>query len=510
MGKKTNTVIITLAVAGLAYIINRFRNKSKKDATSLAQAIVCMEEKYFEKALSYLNNIKTKNEDILLKIATCHAKSNRPLEAINYIDKCNTKNPDIHLLEKRFFLNKKLNRHKAAFKDVFMLNMLDQNPTHQKETSECLKRYSDAQSFEHKITGQASNINFKEFFDTIFFLDDLSDPIAVFLKSGEYSKCYEYVKDSSSEPYLFFKGCFSFVNGDWDKSVKFLSTGDSVYSKVLCMWLKTHRDNEKMGVKLSTMHADKVLCINSSKNDSYTDENIISESEGDVIMGAVDTADKDIANRNTKTYVPDQDLINEWYKSDDPTVLFYLSRIFENLDDQDQQIRCIDKCIQKKRTAAALSYKIIMLIKQQNAIEASRLIDESLKEFPDDIHLFCIAIEYFLIVNCIQRAYELLYEVEKFESMDVRVFILKFIVAKAAGNIDIAFLRTAIKMDSLYFKSYIYLGKQLLGTEESLDIFEKALSCARNYGELHAVFQLKAVVDMQNELLNEYPQLFEK
>ena len=500
MGKAGGTVILALLVAGTAYTIRNCWGRRTRDGHRLPQAIVCMEKQDFHTALEHLRGIRNKSYEVCLKMYICHEGLGNITDAIIYINRCISMEFSPDLVEKRYLLNKRARMHRDAFKDIFMLNMIDKGQKYNEETSRCLKTYSMLKADSYQIVGWASKINFADFFDTLFFIKDLQDPTAVFIESEEYEKCFDLVRDGSSDLHRFLKGCFCYVNGDLDGAAEALRDEEYMYSRVLHLFIKTGKSKLAVrgDIKDTKCTLDSINCAvpdDESKDTPLIEPNALPKVKNNALAG--------LSNA-------ERALVAQCSGSKDPTILFYLAKILGNLGMQERELRAINQCLKINETAAALSHKIVILITQNKGDESMSLINRALDAFPESINLHCIAIEYFLYSQHIQRSVALLLRIESHHSSDARISLFKYLLSKAAGAPDIGFLRAAIEADPRYYKPYIHLGNHLMGTEESMHLYRKALECARNFNELYTAFQLLIVVEAQDDLLRDYPGLFER
>lgn len=461
MGKKSNAIVFALAVAGAAYAVDKLWRRRPRGSSCLAQAIVCIQEQRFQEALGHLDCVPGKSRDVLLKMAHCHEQLGNLTDALVCVDRAIGDGLDAELLGQRLGLHKSLGMDEDAFRDVFALHLLRPSRENSEATAACLKAYSMRRARAHKIDGWASDINFSDFFETMFFIMDLEDPVAVFIGSGEYEKCYEYVKDESSELHRFIKGCFCYVNGDTAGTLAILKNEAYIYSRMMYAFTMVMRR-------------------------------------------------KDYGARDGGLSTAEEMQLMQWEGSADQTIQFYLAKIWGCLDSTEHQMACINRCLALGQTAPALGAKIVLLIRQERREEAHALIDTALALFPENINLHCIAIECFMHSNDIQKSVSLLLQIECHHCSDPRIYIFKYLLGKAAGSPDAGLLRAAVEADPRYFRSCIYLGNHLMGTDEAPAVYEKALNSARSVDELYVAYQLLTVVETQNALLQEHPELFEK
>ncbi|ELA41261.1 uncharacterized protein VICG_01750 [Vittaforma corneae ATCC 50505] len=362
------------------------------------------------------------------------------------------------LILKRFNLHSSLEMRREAFKDLFLLNLINKDGEHKENASEFLKKICGGLAKAHKIEGLASPVNYADFFETLFFLKDKQDPAIVFLNSAEYKKCFEFVKESDNELHKLILGCFYLVNGDFTASLRTFEclenqqTGNDFvrYAKVLVSFIKSKRLTKK-------------------------------ETENIKESLAIET---------------------------DPTVLYYISKIFESIDSRNLQFEALQKCVTVLPNSCAFCSLIVWHIRQKNHTEAYRLIKSSLKDYTDSMNLVCIALEYFLMERKIEEAVSLMDKAEKVFTNDPRIFLFKYMISEALGRADPHYLSQGIEIDPRYFKLYVYLGNTCPSGEESAAAYRKALDCARNYDEIFTAYQLLIVTETQNELFREFPDLF--
>ncbi|KAM0680004.1 hypothetical protein GINT2_001690 [Glugoides intestinalis] len=450
--KKRNETILAgvVVAAAVCYITAKFfKTKSVREAT-IAHGMACFGEQKYTEALTHFTKVSKPDFNVLEKIFECHERLGNTTNALLYLNKCISLNRSESLIIKRFNAHTSLEMNKEAFKDLFLINLICKDEKYKEKTAEFLKKTSSQLARSFKIKGFASSINYTDFFDTLFFLKDIQDPAVVFLNSGEFEKCFEYVKSSTEELHKLLFGCFCLVNADFANAVKAFEKLTSPYSKILLTFIRSK--------KLATKD------INALK------ERILTET--------------------------------------DPTILLYIAKIFEGNDERTSQFDALEKCLVIYPNSCAACSLIVWYIRQKNKNEAQSLIDKSLKSYPNSINLVCIALEYYTISNNIDSAVTLLEQAERVFVRDPRIFLFKYTISEALGNPDKNFLLQGIEADPKYFKLYIYLGNTSQTGEESADAYRKALGCARSYEEIFTAYQLLIVIETQNELFKEYPDLF--
>lgn len=454
MGKKKEIAILgVVAAVAIGYFANKIIKKGIKRETSKAQGITSFKEKDYKKAIEILSILEDPDFSTCFMIYQANEKTGNLSNALVWINRCIKIKKESELFLKRHEIHKALDLNYEAFKDLFILSMLNKNGGYKEIASGFLKKYSMNQTKTHKISGWASSINFSDFFENIFFLNNLQDPLIVFINSKEYEKCYEFVKDSNDPLHQFILGCLHFVNGHIKDSAIVLEKGkDYPYSKIFLKFIKAKK---------------------------------LKENEIDDLKKLVE-------------------------KEEDTTVLYFMSRIFEAVNEMDYQCRCLDKLISLNAVAPVFNLKIISYFKRGMAEEAAKLIEQSLKSFPDDINLICISLEYFIAVKDMERCQAILRSAENAFKNDPRIYLFKFMESEANDNPEPEFLKTSIRLDDKYFKPYIYLGNSLSDGEECARLFKKALDCARIHDEIFTAYQLLTVVEAQNDLFNDFPELFVK
>lgn len=542
MGRKSSAVVFIAAAAGVAYTLSQFARK-KRDP-HLAQAIVYMEEEGYQAAIDHFVQVANKTPDVLRMLSTCHERVGNLVDALAYLNLCvradslqarstmferlygtvrrlvpghseDEARPEIdinQLIEKRFHLHKKCGLLMEAFKDVFLLNLLEPDAKYNSTTSECLKICSMSKARAYHISGWASDINFSDFFDTLFFLKDVHDPAMVFIASSEFKKCFEYVRDSDTELHRFLTGCFLFVNGDVHVAIEAFGKETFIYSKMMFLFVKiTARpafvssagdDQEERQLKSEQRK-------NTDRKDDASAQPANSPSNPKTHGPETRKRYSDLfGTRDTDIKDAEKAMVLDLSGTEDITIQFYMAKIFGALKNTRLQLESINKCLSGRKTPPAMGYKVIMLIKMEKKEEAINLMNRALDIFPDDINLNCIAIEYFLHCNAVQRSLDLFLHIERIYPEDPRILIFKYLLGKTSGSSDVGVLRKAIGADPLYFKTYIHLGNHLMGDAESKDIYTSALKCARSFDELFTAFQLLIVVETQEALISEYPRLF--
>lgn len=455
MSKKRETIIMgiitTIAVGVITSILY---NKKKELSTTLAQGIVSFNEKKYEEALALLLQVESKDFETILKIVECYEKLGNLTSALIYLNKAIKSKRLSNLIQKRFTFHFSLEMNKEAFKDLFLISLIDKGKEHKEKAADFLKKMCTTLAKNHKITGFASSVNFSDFFETLFFLKDLQDPAVVFLNSGEYEKCLEFIKESENEFHKLLVGCFLLINGEFTQSLKHLesiiTTDFSKYVKILILFIKSKKLTRK---------------------------------------------DLEMLKNNIETET-------------DPTVLYYTSKIFENTDDYTSQFQALQKCIVVFPNSCVINSLIVWYIRQNNSTEAQRLIKSALKDYPNSINLVCISLEFYLIKKNVEEAISLMERAEKVFENDPRIYLFKFMINESLNNSKIEILLEGIKIDPKYFKLYIYLGNNCKSGEESAEAYRKALECARSYDEIFTAYQLLTVIESQNELYKENEDLF--
>lgn len=449
--KIRDSIILGGAVAAaIFYIATRFLKKEAKTNPAFTLAKKCIEEQKYQEALEHLMMIEEKEYDVLLKIFECHERLGNKTNALLYLDRCIKEQRDIQLIQRRFELHSTLEMKKEAFKDLFLVNLIKKEEKYKERAIEYLKKICAQLASAHKPQGHASRINYTDFFETQLFLKTMQDPAIVFINSGEYEKCYEYIKSSPIDLHRFLLGCFSIVNGEPSEASRILGTIKTPQSEILQQFIRSKRLTGKEVAELK--------------------ERIKTES--------------------------------------DPTVLYYMYKIFERQDEKRHQIEALEKSNKIEPNSVATSGLVVCSIRQKRE-DTERRIETGLKDYPESINLVCIALEYYIMQKRLEEAAALLEKAEKLFGDDPRVFLFKYTLGVALGEPNREYLRQGIKKDPKYFRLYIYLGDSCDTGEESVEVFRKALECARSYEEVFEAYQLLYVVEAQNELYKEHPDLFQ-
>jgi len=451
--KKEIAILGVVAAVFVGYVANKIIQKSSKRSSLKAQGIVYYNEGDYKKAIEVLSNIKDPDYKIYLMLSDSNQKTGDFSNALIYLNKCIKMNRSTDLILKRHEIHKILDLGYEAFKDLFVLSMIEKNGVYKESASSFLKKYSANKTKAHKITGWASDINFSDFFENLFFLCDQQDPSVVFINSKEYKKCYDFVSSSGEPLHQFLLGCFNFVNGNIGEGIRILEkTQDFPYSRILLKYIRV--------------------------------------------------------KRLTATEI--EDLKKSIKTQEDPTILYFMSKIFEITNDVSCQDECLDGLLKIQPSPVGFNAKIIRLFKQGHHEEASKLINESLARYPDNINLICISLEYFMAAKEIENFRTILQKAEGAFKDDPRICLFQFMESELDGKPKPEFLRKAIELDDKYFKPYIYLGNSLSDGHECARIFRKALECARTHDEIFTAYQLLTVVEAQNDIFNEHPDLFSK
>lgn len=558
MKNKTSFGILVGALAiGIGYLYKKQKCKQKNEYY-YKQAIHNMNNKNYETSLYFFEKINKKTENILQNMAECYFLIKDYKKAIEAIDVCLSNNLNVEMLEKKYILKKKNRELASSFKDVFLLNLLTQK--YREETTFLLKKISEKRAKGYKIRGWASKICFKEFFDTICFLDELDSPVAVFIKSEEYLKCYNYVKDRDGEVELFIKGCIKMINGDWAGAMDAFMEKEYIYSKLMGYWLQTRRNAENMGVynkkiikNIDQFKQGKTVPVELEKKQSKTEQaankivedmksskekkgsNVLEEDSLEDLVLEDGSINIEESFKEKQENLFDRTVLEEFSENKNPTVLFYLAKIYENLNETELQMKYMKKSLDVKRTGYGVGYNLVCMIKQQEHKDIENAIEKAVEEFREDINIYCIAIEYFIIIKKVNKAKKILACLESMDLKDPRIFILKFLVAKLQEDIKseslkennivepfcgsqnlkeasllckTEYLKKAIRIDPLYLKSYVFLGKEQIEMQEAVKILDDALICAKTFDELYIVYQLLTIAETHQELRKLYPNLF--
>lgn len=470
MVNKKDTAILGVAITLIACYIGSklWKYEKKTDKTAYNKGLVAFKEKEWDIALTLFLSIPDPCFDTFYMIAQCYINLNNSISALKYLDKCisiareekNSKNssftemgngqPLIEIAKLRFQIHNSLGMSRESFKDLFLINLINNSNENKEKANEFLKKLCLNLSKSHKMEGTPSPINYTDLFDTFLFLKDEQDPAIVFINSREFEKCFEYVLESEKPLHRFILGSLYLCNGDQQSAIDIFNELDFHYSKILIKFIKAKR---------------------------LTTEEI-------------------------------EQLKDKMKMEQDPTILLYLSKIFESVGDIKNQFEALQNCISIFSNAPAYCSLAVMYIKQKNHGKASALIRSALKEFPESVNLVCIALEYFLLIKEIEEATKVMEMSEKLFPNDPRLFLFKYMISEVLGKPNIGYLERGIELDPKYYKLYVYYGNVCSSGEESQKSYEKALSCARTFDEVFAAYQLLVVVETQNELFKEFPNLF--
>lgn len=457
MAKKKDALVIGLLAGAAACLVAwRLSRENKQPTTFAAQGFAAFTEGKFEEALVLLLQVKEADFNVNLKIYECYMQLGNLTSGLAALNKCIAMRRAEELVLKRFKLHMALDMEQEAFKDLFLVNLMSNDNTHKDNASDFLKKLCAGLAKTHKIDGFASPINYGDFFETLLFLKGIQDPAVVFINSGEYSKCFDFLKENESSLHRLLLGCFYLINGDFTSALRcfeqVIAGGSDMfqYGEILRLFIRSKK---------------------------------LTKRELDELKARID---------------------NEA----DPTVLFYIARIFESVDERTLQYEALQKCIAASPNSSAFSSLIVWYIRQGNHTEAMRLIKLALKDFPECMNLVCITLEYYLMRKNLEEAVCLMERTEKMSSGDPRVFLFKYMISEAMGKPDLELLKRGISLDRKYFKQYIYLGNACASGEESVVAYREALKCARSYDEIFTAYQLLVVIETQNELFKEHPDLF--
>lgn len=459
MGRRKDAFILGILASAAACFLTSKLIKNKKQTSALAaQGFASFKEQKFEEALTLLLQVENPDFETNIRIFECYERLGSLTNALIYLNRCIKLKRLDSLILKRFSLHSSLEMNREAFKDLFLVNLLNKGGEHKENASEFLKKMCGSLAKAHKIEGFASPVNYSDFFETLFFLKDKQDPAIVFLNSAEYEKCFEFVKGGESELHRFILGCFYLVNGDFAASLRIFESLENQ---------QTSSDFARCAKILMSFIKSKKL---TKKEISSIKENLVAET--------------------------------------DPTILYYISKIFESIDNRSLQFEALQKCVAVLPNSCALCSLIVWHIRQKNHTEAYKLIKSSLKDYSNSMNLVCIALEYFLMERKVEEAVNLMEKAEKVFANDPRIFLFKHMINEALGRGDAGYLQQGIDVDPKYFKLYVYLGNSCQSGEESAAAYKKALECARSYDEIFTAYQLLVVVETQNELFREFPDLF--
>lgn len=454
MGKQKDKIILGVIITSAAcYIGNKIWNYYYADKDIIKKAKAAMLENKIQDAIGMLKSIKSPDYEATYLLYECHYKLGNMVNALNYLNICISLELKEDAIEARHVLHNTLGMYKEAFKDLFLINLLnDEEKTKKERATDFLKKICIKFAKSHKVEGFASKINYSDFFDTLFFLKDVKDPVVVFLNSREYEKCYDLVSGSEDPFHRFIYGCFYLVNGDHHYACKIFEESSFEYSKLIINFIKSK--------KLNVEEIKKIR------------EGI--EHETDI------------------------------------TKLFYYAKIFDNIGDKETQFHLLSKIQEISPNSTTACSLIVWHIKQQKYAEAEDLIKKSLTNFSDSAVLFCIALEYYLDKKDIPEATRIFEKAEALFPDDPRIFYFKYEINAMIGDRRLEILEKGIQLDPKYFKLYIYLGNDADSSEKTLLSYKNALKCARGFDEIYMAYQLLIVVETQNELLKEHPSFFKK
>jgi len=511
MGRKLFATAAGLTVCLGIYAFNSLKTGSTADKILEAQAHAYVKEEKYEKALEYLLKIRRETPEIQFLMAKCYEKTGQAVDALVYITMAIEASLQKEYLDMRLRIYRYLGMEENSFKDLFLITMLSDEKEYKKEATTKLQKMAMKLARENPIVGPASKVSYKEFFESLMFIKSVEAPSTVFITSGEYQRCYDLVKESENEHDTFLNSCFKLLHGDYKGAYGGLEGQEYVYSRMMRLYLRVWMVSKGIAKSDSSSNGAKRCKLRFADLDEAAARDLDPE-EFDALMGNLDEGEG-------------ADLVF-LMKNADQTIYFYLSKIFEignsALGAQEKktlakghegvltknQEGMLSRAMAFEASPSVQKYKIILLIRQENISEASRLLSEGLRQFPGNVGFYSIAIEYHLHLKNIKKARELLGQLEQMGMDDVRVCILRYLVSKADGHPNAEHLKAGIKMDPLYYKTYIYLGNQMMGTSDSLHSYKMALSCARTIEEAYSAYQLILVIEAQMELSKEYPDLF--
>lgn len=456
MAKKKEIALLGVLAAIVVGVVGSKLLKTKsKDKSIKAQGIVLHSETKYKEALEIFLMLEQKDFDVLSKISDCYYKLGSLTDSLIYLNKAIKMCMNRNLLDRRYEIHKSLAMDFEAFKDLFLLNKVFNDQKYSETSSNLLKKIAADRTKAHKISGWASKINFSDFFHIASFLEGKEDPAVLFINSMEYEKCYDFIKESEIPFHKFLLGCFYFVNGEYKKAVSiFENLNDNLHSNII----------------LNLIRARKL----SEKEKSFLRELIDSEN--------------------------------------DPTILYYMCKIFDVLEDTESQNKCIQKLLNEHPSSTSTCLKIISLLRDErnnNIPEAADLISAGLKLYPADIGLTCIALEFYISVKSFADAKILLKRAKSVFQNDPRVKVLEYILDEAEGKENVELLKDAIGLDPKYFKPYAYYINTLSPGNEMCDVLIKALDAARSFDEIFTIYRFTIVLNAQMDLMDEYPELFE-
>lgn len=448
--KKDSIVLGVIITAAVCFIASKLWKTQKALNFALERGQAAFKDGDYQIALSFLSNLETQDYEVLQMIAECHIKLKNPANALKYLDKCIALKRSEDLIKMRFQIHSTLGMSKESFKDLFLISLLNDDISHKEKANEFLRKISLNLTKAHKIDTMASPINYSDLFDTLFFLKDEQDPAVVFINSKEFEKCYNFVVESEEPLHKLILGCFYLVDGNQQGALQIFENLENIYANILIKFIRSK--------KLTISETEEI-------RSKYQEEN-------------------------------------------DPTVILYCAKIFESIGDAKSQFEALQRCLAVFPNACATCSLIVMYIEQKNHIKANSLIKLALKEYPDSIHLVCIAIEYSLLQNEVEEAMKIMELSEQLFPKDPRLYVLKYMISKVLDKADPEYLEKGISIDPKYFKLYIYYGNTCETGELSAKAYTSALNCARSFDEIFAAYRLLIVVEMQNELFKEFPDLF--
>lgn len=475
MKKRTVALAVSLGLVSTFCVVKALHRRKQRRSSLRAQAAASFQEGKDMEGLEYLSKIAEPSPADLVSMASAHERLGNLFESSIILTHLIEFSPNtLEFIESRLRIHLLLGLSRPALKDMILLKVLEKDDSRSGELIDALMATSSLHAINHIAESHPSNILFDDFFETLFFLETLEDPVAVFIKSKEYSKCWQLVESSQRDIHKLIKGSMEYIKGNIERAIAILEDVKYQPGRAINIFLKA---------KLSR---DRINTYKRCEKSKYF--------------------------RNTrrptefKIELADE-LVFEF--SEDPTTHYYLAKAYENLEIPEKQQFHLERLLSLISSAPGAVYQIISLIRSENIPAVIEAIKQSLEMYPENINLHCVSVEFFVHCQMQNEALEWLCNMERIGSKDPRTLLFKYVVGKMLGKPNINHLNAAIEADPLYFKTYVYLANHLTDNNEARKACRDALEHAHGFDEVFTACQITFFLEAHTEAKYECPSLFE-
>ncbi|KAF9764548.1 hypothetical protein NGRA_0483 [Nosema granulosis] len=431
-----------------SYGDNLYKNREFKDAL----------RRYFE--CKHLARTKEQEIETYNSIASCYMKIIKFKEALIYLDKSTELdiNSNLDAIQMRSDCLYLLGRKKESFFELSLHRFLlsDNNKNNDKllekrEKETCTELTN---SFVEEKILPSSNIPYSEFFSTLVGLVpyESDNRLIELIKMKDYKKLDEFVFDTANEnikegdlSLKIVKAGLYFLKGYYGLSYQTLEESDQKLERLFLLYLKLE---------------------GSSKN--IVDKDIINDSE---ILG-----------------------------SKNPTILFYLAKIYLKIGQCDRYFEIMNKC--KEHSFAYLEL-LYYFEDKKDKISFNELAYEAIKKFDGDMGILCKVGCYYAENGELEKGNEIISKMK--DKKDPRTYFAKAISSLDSGNhiLPLKNLKKALEVDPTYFKPYVYIVNLICKDDkkECKKLMKKGLRMAGTYCDVFFAYQMLVSLEMSDYVL---------